>query len=120
MNTRPFDELREEHFAANPGARQRLAANEARLREELSLGQLRNRRGRTQTDVATRLGSSQAGVSRLEAQGDAKVSTLCAYIAATGGRLRLIAEYADGDYELAVGPSRRTHDAGPAVEPDGF
>lgn len=103
MSTKRFDELREEHFAAHPGSRERVAEKEADLREELGLGQLRHRRGRTQTDIATSLGGSQAGISRLEAQADAKVSTLRAYVAATGGRLRLLAEYLDGDYELAIG-----------------
>lgn len=102
MSIKRFDELREEHFAAHPGSRERVAEKEAQLREELNLGELRHRRGRTQTEIATSLGGTQAGISRLEAQADAKVSTLRAYVAATGGRLRLLAEYPDGDYELAI------------------
>lgn len=46
--------------------------------------------GLTQTDVATRMGTSQSAVARLEAGGvDARLSTLERYAAAVGHRLEL-------------------------------
>lgn len=69
----------------------------------LSLGELRVHRGLRQVDVAARLGASQPDVSKTEARGDLRLSTLAAYVAATGGRLVCRAVYADGDVELNIG-----------------
>lgn len=57
-----------------------------------------------QADVATLLGVPQARVSKLES-GDlshTEVGTLQAYVAALGGRLRVVAEFADATVELTV------------------
>lgn len=64
------------------------------------------RRGRelTQTELAARLGVAQPDVSKLERRSDARLSTLRAYVAATGGRLRCEAVYEDGTVvELSLG-----------------
>ena len=59
----------------------------ARRRKELS-AELTNRRlsvGLSQTEVATRMGTSQSAVARLEAgEGDVRLSTLERYAAAVG------------------------------------
>lgn len=47
--------------------------------------------------------TTQSGVSRIERQGDIRVSTLAEYATALGGRLHLIVECADSSFELAVG-----------------
>lgn len=107
MGTTPFSELRDAHYAEHPEARERVAAKVARLRDELGLGELRERAQRTQAEIARKLGTAQSGVSRLEGQDDAKVSTLRDYVAATGGRLRLLAEYPDGEYEIVLGRADR-------------
>lgn len=110
MGTTPFSELRDAHYAEHPEARERVAAKVARLRDELGLGELRERSQRTQAEIAEELGTAQSGISRLERQGDAKVSTLRDFVAATGGRLRLIADYPDRQYEIALGePDRPDH-----------
>jgi transcriptional regulator with XRE-family HTH domain len=93
----------------------------ARLRGEpaaaaVQLAALRQRRGRTQTEVAQELGISQSDVSKLERRADLRVSTLQRYVAALGGELRLTATFPPNDadeststIELDVGrPGRRS------------
>lgn len=46
------------------------------------------------------MGTTQSSVSRIERQSDLLVATLSAYVAATGGRLRLVACYPDGEYDV--------------------
>lgn len=47
----------------------------------------------TQEELAARLGKRQPTVSRIERQGDARVSTVRAYIEALGGELELRARF---------------------------
>lgn len=71
----------------------------------LSLAELRVRRNLRQVDVAIRLGATQPDVSKLESRRDLRVSTLTAYIAATGGRLDCRAIYPDEVVDIVVRPS---------------
>ena len=57
----------------------------------------------TQEDVAQKLGMAQAGISRLENQGDMLLSTLGKYLEAVGKNPRLIVEINGKDYELDLG-----------------
>lgn len=100
--TKRFAELREDLFTRSPESRDRVARKLERLEEELGLAELRARRDRTQAEIATAIGTSQPGVSRLERQDDVLVSTLDDYVRATGGYLRLIAEYPEYDIELSI------------------
>jgi transcriptional regulator with XRE-family HTH domain len=70
--------------------------------DRLELAALRSRRNRTQAQIADSIGTSQSGVSRLERQHDVLVSTLRDYVAATGGRLHLVARYSDFECEVHV------------------
>jgi predicted XRE-type DNA-binding protein len=57
-----------------------------------------------QADLAALMGVSQAWVSKLES-GDlshTELDTLRSYIAALGGTLRIVAEFDDGNVELAT------------------
>lgn len=72
------------------------------------LVELRRRRGLTQAAVGRGLGAAQSDVSKLERRSDLRLSTLRAYIEATGGRLRLVATYPDETVEIAF----------PAASPD--
>lgn len=63
---------------------------------------VRQARRCTQLDVAEAMGVAQNTVSRTERQGDLLVSTLANYVAATGGQLRLVAEYGDEKFDLVV------------------
>lgn len=66
------------------------------------LSELRVERERSQVAVAEAMGKTQSAVSRIEHQNDIHLSTLRSYIEATGGRLRLIAEYQDRCYEIGA------------------
>jgi transcriptional regulator with XRE-family HTH domain len=66
------------------------------------LAELRKRIGRSQAEVAALIGTTQSGVSRIERQGDIKVSTLADYIEALGGALRVHAEFGTDRIELTV------------------
>lgn len=66
------------------------------------LAQIRRRLGRSQAEVANSMGTTQSGVSRLERQDDIRVSTLREYAAALGGRLRLIVECGETQFEVSL------------------
>jgi transcriptional regulator with XRE-family HTH domain len=65
------------------------------IAEEMSLRDLRRARAKTQQHIAESLGIGQEGVSRIEKRSDLLISTLQSYVAAMGGKLRLIAEFPD-------------------------
>jgi transcriptional regulator with XRE-family HTH domain len=102
MSAKKFSKLRDELYERSPASRQRAAAEAARLIEDLGLAELRARTRRTQAQIAEAIGTSQSGVSRIERQNDFLISTLRDYIAATGGRLHLIARYPDFGCELRL------------------
>jgi len=63
------------------------------IEEELTLRDLRQAQHMTQERMAELLGVEQENVSRLERRADLLLSTLSSYVAAMGGKLRLIAEF---------------------------
>jgi transcriptional regulator with XRE-family HTH domain len=69
---------------------------------EQTLTELRRARAFTQAQLAKSLGVSQAQVSRIEHQSDLYLSTLESYIEAMGGRLELVATFADIRVTLAL------------------
>jgi len=101
-----FSDLRTDLYDRNPQSHRRVAAEAERLREQLNLAELRTRTDRTQVQIAELIGTSQSGVSRLERQRDVLVTTLADYVAATGGRLRLIAQYPDFEAEICLPGAR--------------
>lgn len=72
----------------------------------ISLAELRKRLGQSQAAVATAIGTTQSGVSRIERQSDMHVSTLNEYVMALGGRLRLVVEHDGRQTEIKI-PSIR-------------
>lgn len=84
------------------------------IEEELTLRDLRQARHLTQERMAILMGVEQESVSRLERRADLLLSTLGSYVAAMGGKLRLIAEFPDrapvavalGDLAPAGTPAR--------------
>jgi transcriptional regulator with XRE-family HTH domain len=76
----------------------------------LSLADLRKRLGRSQAEVASAIGTTQSGVSRIERQPDLRLSTLDEYVTALGGRLHLVVEHEAGRTEIEV-PALRQHRA---------
>ena len=70
-----------------------LARADELILEEMTLQQARQARGKTQTAVADSLEIGQDSVSRIEKRGDMLVSTLRDYVAAIGGKVRLVIEF---------------------------
>ena len=68
----------------------------------VTLSELRRRLGRSQSEVATAIGTTQSGVSRIEHQSDMRVSTLNEYVNALGGHLRLVVEHGTDDLDIAI------------------
>lgn len=80
-----------------PAARQAkvTARAQALIAEEISLRDLREARRQTQAKIAKDLNIGQDSVSRLERRSDMLISTLRDYVAALGGRMRVIVEFED-------------------------
>ena len=64
--------------------------------KSLTLRALRHLRGKTQAQVAERMGISQSDYSKLERRRDVRVSTLRSLAKALGGSLRLVFSFLDG------------------------
>ena len=65
------------------------------IAEEMTLRELRKARKLTQVRLASRLGITQDGVSRLEKRCDLLLSTLRETVEAMGGNLSLVAQFPD-------------------------
>jgi predicted XRE-type DNA-binding protein len=87
------------------------------------LSQLREEMGLTQTELASRMGISQPRVSQME-KGDIdqlEVDTIRRYIAALGGKLKIVADFEDHDVTVSTSERDRTeiyayrHSAGGAA-----
>jgi transcriptional regulator with XRE-family HTH domain len=77
-----------------PAQRARVKARAQELiEEELTLRDLRQAQHLTQERMAELLGVEQENVSRIERRADLLLSTLSSYVAAMGGKLRLVAEF---------------------------
>ena len=85
----------------SPEARERSKARASKLlAQALALDELRKSRGVTQEDLAKAMDSYQTRISQLSNQDDMLISTLKSYISALGGRLKLTAEFSDGEVEI--------------------
>lgn len=62
----------------------------------MGLAALRQAAELTQTELARRLGVTQAAISRIEQPHDLLLSTLNSYLQAIGGTARMIVSFADG------------------------
>jgi transcriptional regulator with XRE-family HTH domain len=63
----------------------------------MALQELRHTRHLTQQELAEILDINQAALSKMENQSDIRVSTLRKLLGAMGGRLKLVAEFPDGE-----------------------
>lgn len=99
--TRKFSEL-SRTVVADPERAQRVAAMEAAIEHALLLGEIREQRSLSQSDLADVLGMSQARVSQVENQNDLYLSTLKRYIEALGGELELAAVFDGERIEIGV------------------
>src|ERR1700735_2742335 len=91
--TKTLDEFMKDF---TPQERAKIESRTAELiEEELTLRDLRQAQHLTQERMAELMGVEQENVSRLERRADLLLSTLSSYVAAMGGKLRLIAEFPD-------------------------
>jgi len=87
MATDFLAEIVDERTARNPGFPHLVAQAAARRTVARKLAKLREKKALSQTVVAARMGTSASVVSKLEAGGDVRVSTLQRYCAAIGEKL---------------------------------
>jgi transcriptional regulator len=73
----------------------------------MPLDALRRSRKLTQEAIARRMRTGQANVSKLEHRSDLRVSTLREVIEAMGGKMRITAEFPDGEYLVEPGNESR-------------
>ena len=94
---RPFSDLTKDF---TPERRRRIDEMKSKLVTEMPLHELRRARAMTQRDLARTLNVNQPAVSKLEQRADVYVSSLRSYIEAVGGRLRIVAEFPEGEVSI--------------------
>lgn len=72
------------------------------LLKEVLLYEIREQLHITQEDMAVKLNTKQANISRTERRRDMKLSTLKRYIEAMGGELDIVAKFASNEVHLNV------------------
>ena len=93
----PFSELTGDFTSER---RERVDAMKRDLLTEMPLHELRRARVLTQQELAETLHVSQSAVAKLEQRADIYVSSLRSYIEAVGGRLRIVAEFPEGEVAI--------------------
>ncbi|WP_337175683.1 XRE family transcriptional regulator [Paludisphaera sp.] len=88
----------DDYFESLPAEEQaRVLARVAEMdAQEASLRQLREARKQSQVEVAAKLKTTQAAISRLEKRTDVYLSTLRKYVEAVGGKLEIVATFPEG------------------------
>ena len=85
---------------------------------QATLTELRRAFQLSQVTLAETLNMSQSELSRLERRADLLLSTLTRFVAATGGHLRLIADYPDRTpIELRLASLTQHQDDAPSLQP---
>ena len=107
----PFSELTRD---ITPERRQRIDEMKRELLAEMPLHELRRARELTQRDMAKLLKVNQPAVSKMEQRADVYVSSLRSYIEAVGGKLKIVAEFPEGEVAITnfseVGDEELTQD----------
>ena len=93
----PFSELTKNF---TPERRRRVKLMKTKLLTDMPLHELRRARALTQQELAETLNVNQPAVAKLEQRTDVYVSSLRSYIEAVGGRLKIIAEFPDGEVTI--------------------
>ena len=93
----PFSELTREF---TPERRRRVDSMKSALRKDMALHELRRARSLSQQDLARKLNVNQPAIAKMERRTDVYLSSLRSYIEAAGGRLRIIAEFPDGEVAI--------------------
>jgi DNA-binding XRE family transcriptional regulator len=96
--------------------RQRAARRTQELLGQLLLSEVRKLAGKSQRQVALKLGIRQPSLSKLEKQSDMQVSTLRRIVAALGGELEVIARFPRGRVGIEpFNPAGRAHGRGSVI-----
>lgn len=93
-----FDELVKR--TASVKVRAKAARRTRQLLGDLLLSELRKLAGKSQREVAKRLGIKQPSPSKLEKQSDMQISTLRKIVRALGGELEVIARFPKGNVPI--------------------
>ena len=80
--------------------RRRIDDMKSELLAEMPLHELRRARELTQRDLAEKLKVKQPAVSKLEQRADVYISSLRSYIEAVGGKLKIVAEFPEGEVAI--------------------
>lgn len=91
---KPFSELTKH---SSPERNAKVAAETNRLREEMTLYELREALNIQQDELGEVLGIGQAAVSRMERRRDMRLSNLRKVVEAMGGKLVIIARFPDAE-----------------------
>ena len=83
-------------------AKKAIEEKTSQLLKEVLLYEIREQLHITQEDMAVKLKTKQANVSRTERRRDMKISTLKRYIEAMGGELDIVAKFASNEVHLNV------------------
>ena len=83
-----------------PQRRRRVKAMKDKLATDKPLHNLRRARALTHIELVETLNVNQPDVAKLEQRTDIYVSSLRSYIQAVGGRLKIIAEFPDGQVTI--------------------
>ena len=94
---RPFSDLTRDW---SPARRKLVSEGADQLLREMPLHELRRARELTQQDLAERLNVNQPAVAKMEQRADVYVSSLRHYIEAVGGRLKVVAEFPEGEVAI--------------------
>ena len=94
---RPFADLIRDW---EPERLERVNKGADQLLREMRLHELRRARALTQQDLAERLQVNQPAVAKMEQRADVYVSSLRHYIEAVGGRLKVVAEFPEGEVAI--------------------
>lgn len=94
------DDLMEEMYSEEE--REELRFDAAFEMAEMELGELREQRGLTQSEVAERMQTAQPRLSQIENSEDYYLSTLRRYIEALGGELEVCVSFDDDDEQVRI------------------
>jgi len=109
MTDKTFTDITDEVDAvlADPALAPKIAEHQAEMadadrRYAMGLAAVRHAFDLTQTELAARLGVSQANVAKIEKRNDLLVSTLPSYLGALGGEVRILVSFHGQDVELSL------------------
>ena len=93
----PFSELIMEF---PPERRRRIDGTKKELLAEMPLHELRRARALTQQELVQMLKVNQPAISKLKQRTDVHISSLRSYIDAVGGKLKIVADFPEGEVTI--------------------